>query len=91
METQQVINTVINNSAFILTVTKYIAATIILAVGTVAAAIAQGKIAAKACESLAQNEKAETSIRSTFFLGVLFVETCALYCFILSMIFVFVL
>lgn len=91
MEIQQVANTVLNNSAFLLMATKYISATMILAVGTVAAALAQGKIAAKACESLAQNEKADAAIRSTFFLGVLFVETCALYCFILSMIFVFVL
>lgn len=89
METQQIATAALNNSAYLVLITKYLAATLVVSVGSVAAAIAQGNIAAKACESLAQNEKAESAIRGTFLLGIVFVETCALYCVILAMIFVF--
>ncbi len=92
MEPTQVITTIIDNNQHILLIIKIIASAFVVSAGSFAAAIAQGKIAEKACESLSVgNQTAENGIKSVFFYGLVFVETCALYCLILAMIFLFAL
>lgn len=92
MEPTQVVTTIVDNNQHILLIVKLIASAFVVSVGSFAAAIAQGKIAEKACESLAiGNQAAENGIKSVFFYGLVFVETCALYCLILAMIFLFAL
>lgn len=92
METTQIVTTAIDNGQNILLIVKLIASAFVVSAGSFAAAIAQGKIAEKACESLANaNQAAENGIKSVFFYGLVFVETCALYCLILAMIFLFAL
>lgn len=90
METTSVVSSVVENNQHILLIVKLLASAFVVSVGSFAAAIAQGKITQKACESLAAgNQNAEPGINRVFFLGIIFVETCALYCVILAMIFLF--
>jgi F0F1-type ATP synthase membrane subunit c/vacuolar-type H+-ATPase subunit K len=92
MEATQTITTVVDNGQHILLIVKLIASAFVVSIGSFSAAIAQGRIAQKACESLAvANQAAESGIKSVFFYGLVFVETCALYCLILAMIFLFAL
>ena len=87
METIETTQAVIQNAPDILFMTKIICATLVVSMGTFASALAQGKIAQAACESIAKgSEAAEKSIRNVFFYGIVFVETCALYCLILALI-----
>ena len=91
METTQIIQETVNNTAYILLIVKIVAAVFVVSVGTFAAAIAQGNIAQKACESLSKcSEVAEKGIRNVFFTGIMFVETCALYCVIVAFVILFV-
>lgn len=92
MDSVSVVQTAVDNNQHIILIVKIIAAASVVACGSFAAAIAQGKIAAKACEGIASGtEKSEEGIRRVFFFGVVFVETCAIYCVLLAMIFLFVL
>ena len=91
METTQIATAVINNQEILL-IAKLVASAFVVSAGSFAAALAQGRIAEKACESLSvANQAAESGIKSVFFYGIVFVETCALYCLILAMIFLFAL
>lgn len=90
METTSVVSAVVDNNQHIILIAKLISSALVVSVGSFAAAIAQGKITQKTCESLAVgNQNAEAGIKRTFFFGIVFVETCALYCMILAMIFIF--
>jgi F0F1-type ATP synthase membrane subunit c/vacuolar-type H+-ATPase subunit K len=92
MESSQIVTTVVDNGQHLLLIVKLIVSAFVVSVGSFAAALAQGRIAEKACESLATaNQTAENGIKSVFFYGLVFVETCALYCLILAMIFLFAL
>lgn len=92
MEPVSVVQTAVDNNQHIILIVKIAASAFVVACGSLAAAIAQGKIAAKACEGIASgNSTAEEGIRRIFFFGVVFVETCAIYCVLLAMIFLFVL
>jgi F-type H+-transporting ATPase subunit c len=66
-------------------ISQYIGAALVMAVGAVGSSMAQGKISAKACESLAQNPNAEKSIRTIFFTGIIAIETSAIYCLLIAL------
>jgi F-type H+-transporting ATPase subunit c len=86
METAETTQAIIQNAPNIALITKIICATLVVSTGTFASAFSQGRIAQAACESIAKgNEAAAKSIRSVFFYGIVFVETCALYCLILAL------
>lgn len=70
-------------------IAQYSAAAIVMSVGALGACISQGKISSKTCESISANPSAEKSIRSVFFTGMIFVETSAIYCLIISLILIF--
>lgn len=73
-----------------LEIVKYVSAALLVGVGSVGVAISQGKIAQKACESLAQNEAAEKGIRGIFTMGMFLVEASAVYCLLIALILLFV-
>lgn len=66
-------------------VAQYIGAALVMAVGAVGSSIAQGRISAKACESLAQNPEAEKAIKNIFFVGIIAIETSAIYCLLIAL------
>ena len=70
-------------------IAKYFAAALVMAAGAVGASISQGKISAKACESISASPQSEKAIRNIFFTGLLFVETSSIYCLIIAAIFIF--
>ena len=86
----ELINSTINNIDIYLTIAKYIGATIVMSMGALGACLAQGKIASKACESIASNINAEKSIKTTFFIGMVFVETSAIYCLLIAIVLLFI-
>jgi F-type H+-transporting ATPase subunit c len=71
-------------------IAKYIGAALVMGLGAIGASTSQGRIAGKTCESIAQNINAEKSIKSIFFIGMIFVETSAIYCLLISLILLFV-
>jgi F-type H+-transporting ATPase subunit c len=59
------------------------------AIGTVGPALAEGKAVATALTSLAQQPDASPTITRTLFVGIAMIESCAIYCFVISMILIF--
>jgi F-type H+-transporting ATPase subunit c len=83
METTQIVTT---DWVAIITVAKYISASIVMACGAVGASNAQAKIAAQSCESIAQNTSAEKAVKFIFGAGIIAVETSAIYCLLIAII-----
>lgn len=61
-----------------------------IAIGSIAPALGEGKAIAAALTSLAQQPDASPTITRTLFVGLAMVESIAIYCFVVSMILVFV-
>jgi F-type H+-transporting ATPase subunit c len=57
--------------------------------GTMAPALAEGRAVAVALSSLAQQPDASATITRTLFVGLAMIESTAIYCFVVSMIFIF--
>ena len=57
--------------------------------GTMFPALGEGRAVSKALNSLAQQPDAAPTITRTLFVGLAMIESTAIYCFVLSMIFVF--
>jgi len=55
-----------------------------LGIAVVGAGLGQGKIGAAACESVARNPGAKSSIQTFFFLGLAFVESLVLFVFVMA-------
>jgi F-type H+-transporting ATPase subunit c len=70
----------------VVTIAKYLGAVLVMAAGAVGASVAQAKIAAQSCESIAQNPNAEKSIKFIFGAGIIAVETSAIYCLLIAII-----
>lgn len=60
------------------------------AIGSIGPALAEGKAVATALSSLAQQPDASATITRTLFVGLAMVESTAIYCFVISMILIFV-
>ena len=69
---------------------KALAAAIALLVAAVAA-IAMGIAISKALEGIARQPEAEKKISKTLILGLVFVETCIIYAFVVAILIIFVL
>jgi len=54
-----------------------------------APSFAEGKAVATALSALAQQPDASATITRTLFVGLAMIESCAIYCFVLSMILIF--
>jgi F-type H+-transporting ATPase subunit c len=59
------------------------------AFGTMGPALAEGRAVATALTSLAQQPDASSTITRTLFVGLAMIESCAIYCFVVSMILIF--
>lgn len=57
--------------------------------GTLGPALAEGRAVAVALSSLAQQPDASATITRTLFVGLAMIESTAIYCFVVSMIFIF--
>jgi F-type H+-transporting ATPase subunit c len=61
-----------------------------ITIGTIGPALAEGKAVAAALNSLAQQPDASSVITRTLFVGLAMVESTAIYCFVVTMIIIFV-
>jgi F-type H+-transporting ATPase subunit c len=59
------------------------------AFGTMAPSFAEGRAVAAALSALAQQPDQSATITRTLFVGLAMIESCAIYCFVLSMILIF--
>jgi len=59
------------------------------AFGTMGPSFAEGKAVATALSALAQQPDASATITRTLFVGLAMIESCAIYCFVISMILIF--
>jgi F-type H+-transporting ATPase subunit c len=62
---------------------------ITIAIGAIAPAIGEGLALANALRSLAQQPDKANTITRTLFVGMAFIESTAIYCFIISIILIF--
>lgn len=70
---------------------KAIGAGVALGLGALGGTIAMGVATAKASESISRQPEAEGKIRSTFMLGLVFIETVVIYALIIGILIIFVL
>jgi F-type H+-transporting ATPase subunit c len=70
-------------------IAQYISAALVVGLGSMGVARAQGGIAQSACESIAQNPSAEKGIRSIFQFGMIVVEASAIYCLFMALLILF--
>ncbi|MDZ7834443.1 MAG: F0F1 ATP synthase subunit C [Alkalibacterium sp.] len=61
-----------------------------IAVGSIAPAIAEGNAVTQALRSIAQQPDEANTISRTLFVGLAMIESTAIYCFVISMILLFV-
>ncbi len=73
----------------IIAVASIACAGITTAFGTMGPALAEGRAVATALSSLAQQPDASSTITRTLFVGLAMIESCAIYCFVVSMILIF--
>lgn len=60
-----------------------------MAIGTISPSLGEGKSVAQALNSLAQQPDAASTITRTLFVGLAFIESVAIYCFVISLILLF--
>lgn len=66
-----------------------IAAALTIALGSIAPALGEGRAIAQALISLAQQPDEANTITRTLFVGLAFIESVAIYCFVVSLILIF--
>lgn len=62
---------------------------ITVAIGAAGAAIGEGRAAAQALQSIAQQPDEANTLSRTMFIGLAMIETSAIYCFVVSLILIF--
>ena len=70
-------------------VISIVTAGLTIAIGSVGPAFAEGRAAAQALQSLAQQPDAANTITRTLFVSLAMIESTAIYCFVVSMILIF--
>jgi len=71
-------------------VASIIIAGLTMAIGSIAPALAQGRAAAQALTAMAQQPDEANNITRTLFISLAMIESTAIYCFVVSMILIFV-
>jgi F-type H+-transporting ATPase subunit c len=61
-----------------------------IAIGSIAPALAEGRALAQALSAIAQQPDEANTITRTLFVGLAMVESTAIYCFVISIILIFV-
>lgn len=87
---EEVTNSLVTSSVDIIMLTKVICATISMVLGAAFAAFAQGKVISQTVESIARQPEAANDLRFTMIIGLAMVESLAIYCLLISLIFMFV-
>jgi F-type H+-transporting ATPase subunit c len=67
-----------------------LAAGLTIAIGSIGPALGQGRAVAQALTSIAQQPDEANTITRTLFVGLAMIESTAIYCFVVSMIIIFV-
>lgn len=62
---------------------------ITIAIGATGAALGEGRAAAQALQSIAQQPDESNTISRTMFIGLAMIETSAIYCFVIALILIF--
>ena len=62
---------------------------ITIAIGSIGPSLGEGKAVVAALESIARQPEAAGKISRTLFIGLAMVETCAIYCLLISLIILF--
>ncbi len=70
-------------------ITSIAAATLCMALGSIAPALGEAKAIVQALASIAQQPDEAGSISRTLFIGLAMVESIAIYCFVISIILIF--
>ena len=78
------------DSMTIIAVASIVTAGITTAFGTMGPALAEGKAVANALNSLAEQPDASATITRTLFVGLAMIESTAIYCFVVSIVIIFV-
>jgi F-type H+-transporting ATPase subunit c len=73
----------------IVAVASIVCAAVTISFGSLGPALAEGRAVATALSSLAQQPDASKTITRTLFVGLAMIESCAIYCFVVSMILLF--
>ncbi|CAN1208651.1 F0F1 ATP synthase subunit C [Tumidithrix helvetica PCC 7403] len=60
-----------------------------IAIGSIAPALGEGKAIAQALNAIAQQPDEANTITRTLFVGLAFIESVAIYCFVISLILIF--
>jgi F-type H+-transporting ATPase subunit c len=77
------------DSMTLIAMASIITAGLTMAIGGIGLAIGEGRAAASALSSLAQQPDSAPTITRTLFVGVAMIESIAIYCFVASMILIF--
>jgi F-type H+-transporting ATPase subunit c len=85
-ETKEVATGILNN----LDAVKAIAAALTIAIGAISPAMAIGKLAGKAMESIGRNPEAAPKIQTAMILAIAFTEAIAIYALVVALIIKFV-
>lgn len=78
----------IENTASYIKIAAYIGAAFAMGVGTIGPALGQGFVGSKACENIGKYPQSYTQIRNTMFLALGFIETSAIYAFLIAILLV---
>jgi len=70
-------------------VASIVSAGLTVAIGAGLAALGEGRAAAQALQSLAQQPDEANTISRTMFIGLAMIETSAIYCFVIALILIF--
>ncbi|NCD07853.1 MAG: F0F1 ATP synthase subunit C [Negativicutes bacterium] len=77
------------NEVVIVAVASIVVAGLTLAIGSVGPALGEAKAVATALNAIAQQPDEANTITRTLFVGLAMIETTAIYCFVISLIFIF--
>lgn len=72
-----------------LEVLKYVAAAIVMGIGSIAPAIAEGNVGAKAMEAIGRNPEAADKISSLIFVTMAICESTGIYSLVIALIILF--
>ena len=78
------------DSVTTIAVTSIVAATFCMAIGSIAPALGEAKTIVQALSSIAQQPDEAGAIGRTLFIGLAMIESIAIYCFVVSIVLIFV-
>ncbi|RJQ45044.1 MAG: F0F1 ATP synthase subunit C [Gaiellales bacterium] len=78
------------DSITIIGIVSIIVAGVTMAIGSIAPALAEGRAVARALKSIAQQPDESDILSRILFVGLAMIESIAIYCFVISIILIFV-